>query len=132
MIEGAGIGLRDDHICLVRAFIIETRDAPGFANVNGFPPAHSFTSKNVSDPVSATRPVSCIRASMMPISPASFPSEYCWYSPCRSYIRYTPSSFSTTSLSSPVQPNRMIFPWSHYTRMLVHAASVQNSSEYPH
>lgn len=63
--------------------------------------------------MSATRPVSCIRASMIPVSPASLPSEYCWYSPCRSYIRYTPSSLSTTSRSSPVQPNRMIFACSH-------------------
>lgn len=103
--------------------------SPAFASASGFPPAHSLTSRNVSDPVSATRPVSCMRASMIPVSPASLPSEYCWYSPCRSYMRYTPSSLSTTSRSSPVQPKRMIFACSHcvYASVTVHQRSHRGS-----
>ena len=52
--------------------------SPGLARVIGFAPSHPFASSSVSDPVNATNPPSCIRASMMPISAASFPSEYCW------------------------------------------------------
>ena len=115
MIEVDATGLPYGSYACMGEWRHEGMDVPGFANVSGLPPAHSLTSRNVNEPVSATRPVSCIRASIIPSSPASLPSEYCWYSPCRSYTRYTPSSLSTTSRSSPVHPNRIIFPWSHCT-----------------
>ena len=52
--------------------------SPGLDNGRGLEPVKPLRSRKVREPVRATRPCGCIRASSTPVSEASGPRE-CWW-----------------------------------------------------